>query len=209
MGKVLQNKIADNVSISPLSKAVNSTLKEHSRLKDYSELVNSVLGEYSYIAQYSIVNKSNIGKFCSIGHGSYIGLWEHNMVVTTHSFYLYESSGGFVSGYKDYDKCSVETSIGSDVWVGANAVVLKGVSIGDGAIIGAGSVVTKDVPPYAIVVGNPARVIKYRFSDEDISFLLAAKWWDEPREILQKMVDEEVFLTTDKLRDFYNRKAIN
>ena len=70
------------------------------------------------------------------------------------------------------------TIIGNDVAVMANALIISGVKIGDGAIVGAGAVVTKDVPPYAIVAGNPARIIKYRFSEEQIKALLRIRWWD-------------------------------
>ena len=170
------NRLGEFTDISNTAKVVNSEMKFYSRIKDYAELRDSVLGEYSYISQSSIVNKTNIGKFVSIANGSYIGLWEHNTEVSTHSFYLYEHCGGFVSGYTDYDKDYIETNIGNDVWVGSNAVILKGVSIGDGVIIGASAVVTKRVPPYAIVVGNPARVIKFRYKESDVNWLLSLKW---------------------------------
>lgn len=68
--------------------------------------------------------------------------------------------------------------IGNDVWIGARAMILSGVTIGDGAIIGAGAVVAKDVPPYAIVIGNPGRVVRYRFSEDQIARLLRLRWWD-------------------------------
>lgn len=171
----------------------NSTLKPHSRLKSHVELRDSILGDYSYISSHSVVNKTKIKKFSSIAHGTFIGLWEHNTYVTTHSFYLYETSGGFVKGYENYDRDSEWTSVGNDVWIGANAVVLKGVSIGDGAIVAAGSVVTKDVPPYAIVAGNPARLVRYRFDEEDIGFFNQVQWWDIDREIIQEMVDAGVW----------------
>ncbi|MDX0449090.1 CatB-related O-acetyltransferase [Sinorhizobium medicae] len=77
--------------------------------------------------------------------------------------------------------------IGNDVWFGASCLVLKGVTIGSGAVIGAGAVVTKDVPPYAIVAGNPAKVVKYRFDEETISRLLAAKWWDRDMAVIEKL----------------------
>lgn len=202
------NVIGRSVSISDKARVVKSTLRDYARVKDYAELTNSTLGEYSYLAQFSIVNKTEVGKFCSIGHGAYIGLWEHNMVVSTHSFYLYESSGGFVKGYKDYDKCAVSTYIGSDVWVGANSVILKGKRIGDGAIVGAGAVVTKDVPPYAITVGNPAKIIKYRFAPEEIDFLLKSQWWDYPRDIVQQMVDDEAFYSIETFKDFIRRSGL-
>lgn len=200
--------IGQSVSISDKARVVKSTLRDYARIKDYAELTDSTLGEYSYMAQFSIINKSELGKFCSIGHGAYIGLWEHNMVVSTHSFYLYESSGGFVKGYKSYDKCAVSTYIGNDVWVGANSVILKGRRIGDGAIIGAGAVVTKDVPSYAIVAGNPAKIIKYRFASEEIDFLLQSQWWDYPRDILQKMVDEDALYSIEALKNFIFRNGL-
>ena len=78
--------------------------------------------------------------------------------------------------------------IGNDVWIGTNVIVLGGTTIGDGAVIGAGSVVTKNVPPYAIVVGSPARVIKKRFSQEKILKLLNKKWWNLPVSQLKKYV---------------------
>jgi len=189
----MSNILEDNVVVSESAKVKNSTLKYYSRLKDYTELYSSTLGEYSYISQYSIVNKSIIGKFCSIANGCYIGLWEHNREVTTHSFYLYEHSGNFVDGYKNYDKDNIETIIGNDVWIGANSVILKGVSVGNGVIVGASSVVTKDIPDYAIVVGNPARVIKYRYSKEDIEWLLNLKWWDFSRSRLKDIIKKDGF----------------
>jgi len=190
----MSNSIENHVTIAESAKVTNSHLKQYSRLKEYSELHNSTLGEYSYISQYSIVNKSEIGKFCSIAHGCYIGLWEHNTQVTTHSFYLYEHSGNFVKGYKNYDKDNIVTTLGSDVWVGANAVILKGINVGDGAIIGASAVVTKDVPPYAIVVGNPAKIIKYRYNRDDIIWLLKIKWWDFSRAKIKEIIEQNGFL---------------
>jgi len=187
------NKIEQKVVISPTAKATESILKYYSRLKDYTEIYNSTLGKYSYISQYSIVNKTIIGNFCSIANGCYIGLWEHNTDVSTHSFYLYEHSGNFVKGYKSYDKDSIETKIGHDVWIGANAVVLKGVKVGNGAIIGASAVVTKDVPDYALVVGNPARVIKYRYNKKDIKWLQEVKWWNFSRKKLKELIARNAF----------------
>lgn len=203
----MSNHLGEHVSVSHKAVVRKSTLHDYARLKDYAELIDSELGAYSYISQNSLVNKTEIGKFCSIGHGTYIGLWEHNMAVSTHSFYLYETSGNFVKGYKDYDKCVLSTHIGNDVWVGANSVILKGRTIGDGAIVGAGSVVTRDVPPYAIAVGNPAKILKYRFAPEDIDFLLTLQWWNAPRDVLQEMVDRQLFNALDDLRAYAQQKG--
>jgi chloramphenicol O-acetyltransferase type B len=189
----MENKIEEKVVVAKTAKVTGSTLKYYSRLKDYAEIYNSTLGKYSYISQYSIVNKTKIGKFCSIANGCYIGLWEHNTNVSTHSFYLYEHSGNFVKGYKNYDKDCIETKIGNDVWVGANAVIMKGVNIGNGVIIGASAVVTKDVPAYAIVVGNPAKVIKYRYDKKDIELLEQTKWWNFSRKKIKNIIENNGF----------------
>ena len=81
-----------------------------------------------------------------------------------------------------------DTFVGNDVWIGQNVTVLPGVHIGDGAIIGANAVVSKDVPPYAVAVGNPAVVKKYRFDEETIELLLQLKWWDKPVEDIKEIV---------------------
>ncbi len=189
----MENKIAKKVIISKSAKVIKSTLKYYSRIKDYAELHSSKLGKYSYISQYSIVNKTKVGKFCSIANGCYIGLWEHNIDVSTHSFYLYEHSGNFVKGYKNYDKDKIQTIIGNDVWIGANSVLLKGVVIGDGAIIGASAVVTKDIPPYAVVIGNPAKIIKYRYNQKDIDWLLKLQWWNFKRKKIKLLIRKNAF----------------
>jgi chloramphenicol O-acetyltransferase type B len=185
--------------------ARNSHLNPYSRIKSCAEIIDSELGEYSYISQNSIVNKSVIGKFCSIGPGCFIGLWEHNTDVSTHSFYLYETSGGFVKGYRNYKKDVITTTLGSDVWVGANAVILKGIKIGHGSIVAASSVVTKDVPEYAVVAGNPARIIKYRFSESEIKFMLNTEWWDFRREVIQEMVDNNCFNSYQEFKKYIER----
>ncbi len=197
----MKNKISKIVLISENAKVESSTLAFYSRLKDYSEFRSSVLGEYSYISQFSIVNKTNIGKFCSIANGCYIGLWEHDIDVSTHSFFLYPHCGGFVDEYTDYKKDNIETNIGNDVWVGAGAIIMKGVVIGDGAIIGAGSVVTKNVESYSVVVGSPAKHLKYRFSNDDIEWLSSIKWWNFDRDYLKSIIREGGFSSIIKLKE--------
>ncbi|MFH1772670.1 MAG: CatB-related O-acetyltransferase [Candidatus Omnitrophota bacterium] len=186
----------------------NSTLGNYSRLKPNTEFKSSTLGDYSIVSSFSIINASDIGKFNSIGPGVFIGLWEHNRWVSTHSFYLSEACGEFVKGFGSYEKDELRVSIGNDVWIGANAVILKGVTIGDGAIVGAGSVITKDVEPYSIVVGNKQRLVRYRFEKDDIDFLLKVKWWDFPREVIKDMVDKKVWDKIEKFKDYYRENLI-
>jgi len=180
----------------------------HSRLKPYTELRNSALGDYSIVSSFTLINGADIGKFNSLGPNSAIGLWEHNFWVSTHSFYLSESCGGFVKGFSAYEADPIRVRLGNDIWTGAGINILKGVTIGDGAVIGAGAVVTKDVEPYAIVVGNPHRVVRYRFEKEDIDFLLALKWWDFDRKRIQDMVDNKVWASLDKLKAYCKKHIL-
>ncbi len=205
----MANSLEAFAEISPKSNVANSFLGMYARVKDYAEMRESSLGDYSYISQYSIVNKTVIKKFCSIGPGCYIGLWEHDSDVSTHSFYLYEHSGHFVKGYTNYVKDSVSTYIGNDVWIGANVVILKGITIGNGAIVGAGSVVTKDLPSYSIAVGNPAKIIKYRYDPSEIIWLEQLKWWDFSRDELQAIVDQGAFKDFKLFKTILKHKVIS
>ena len=206
--KKYNNIFSDNAIVSEGCEIMNSEMGYYSRIKPFSHLRDSILGDYSIVSNATYINATDIEKFDSIGYGNYIGLWEHNLFVTTHSFYLYEGSGGFVDGYQSYEKDHIRTIIGNDVWTGANVVVLKGVTIGDGAVIGAGSVVTKDVPPYAIVVGNPGKILRYRFNEKDISLLLKVKWWNFDRKLIQDMVNKEVWNSISKLKDYLNKIVV-
>jgi acetyltransferase-like isoleucine patch superfamily enzyme len=138
------------------------------------------IGMYTHGAcfePYTVDEQTRIGRYCSIARGARI--LNHN-----HPGGFKSTSGIFFNPHFGLcDHSLVEFNpleIGNDVWIGANAVVLPEVNrIGDGAIIGAGAVVSRDVPPYAVVLGNPARVIKYRFEEDVIAALLEERWWDK------------------------------
>jgi virginiamycin A acetyltransferase len=143
------------------------------------------IGDYSYgfpdILDSNVGPTLKIGKFCSFGFGVKILLSaEHqSSSITTYPFDVLWSG---VNG----PPSKGDVIIGNDVWIGYGAMILSGVTIGDGAIVGAGAIVTKDVPPYAIVAGNPARIIRYRFSPASIEHLLHIRWWDWPISKLRK-----------------------
>jgi acetyltransferase-like isoleucine patch superfamily enzyme len=119
----------------------------------------------------------SVGSFCSFAGGVQIFLGGEHRVdwVTTYPFSVRWKSAESISGHP---RTKGNVTIGSDVWIGMEAVILSGVSIGDGAVIGMRAVVTKDVPPYAIAAGNPARVVKMRFDDKTIDRLLKIRWWE-------------------------------
>ena len=149
------------------------------------------MGDYSYISKNAHVANAEIGKFCSIGPNFCCGLGLHptNGVSTAPMFYSSACQNGTTLCKKNIYEESKLTHIGNDVFIGANVFVLDGVTIGDGAVVGAGAVVVHDVPPYAVVAGVPAKVVKYRFDEETIQALLAKQWWNLPPSELTKVRD--------------------
>ena len=153
-------------------------------MKPYKDEATQVeIGEFTYIVDKSEFMYVKIGKFCSIASGVKIGLGGHpvNEFISTYpAFYAKKNSGCKVSFVHKqlYDEFKL-TEICHDVWIGLNAIIMDGVKIGNGAIIGAGSVVTKNVPSYAVVAGNPAKIIRYRFNESQREILEEFKWWDK------------------------------
>lgn len=141
----------------------------------------SSVGDYTYINPYSSVENATIGKFCSIARGVMIGPADHDYSnVSTHPFWYQPFYGFDVRAASGQDHESKRTVISDDVWIGCNAVIRRGVSIQTGAVIGAGSLVTKDVGAYEIWGGIPAKKIKQRFDDVTIQGLMELNWCNLP-----------------------------
>ena len=162
---------------------------------------NIIVGDFTYIADsefeshvthhYDFIgDKLIIGKFCQIAAGVEFVMngANHQMnAVSTFPFYTLEGWDMKPPAASDMP-FKGDTVIGNDVWIGQNATILPGVHIGDGAIIGANSVVASDVEPYTVVVGNPVKLIRYRFDGELTSLLLKFKWWDKPVEEINALI---------------------
>lgn len=144
------------------------------------------IGDYSYVNRGAILFSGEIGRFCSIAHYAQIGAEQHAVRHLSTSPFMYgkNSITGTPSGF---DEFPAPPLIGSDVWIGSAAVIMQGVTIGHGAIVAAGAVVTKDVEPYQIVAGVPAKPIGSRFDDATVERLLKWAWWDLPIEEIKAL----------------------
>ncbi len=181
------NKIQKNCTIGKKVTLNNCIFSEHSRVAEYASVHNTEVGSYSALGRYSKIVHTKIGKYCAISWDTTINAISHPYNHLTISAFPYVPRvGNFVKKRKQTYK---EVIIKNDVWIGANSVIMPGVTIGNGAIIGAGAVVTKDVPDYAIVVGVPAKIVKYRFEEDIIKRLLELKWWDLDPKVIKKNVD--------------------
>ena len=200
-------------------------IKHHVSLKNVITAPNIIVGDYTYyddsvaptefeknnvLFNYpEFGDKLIIGKFCSIASGTkfIMGSANHRLgSVTTYPFNVF--GGSWQENTPDHMSqlpFKGDTVIGNDVWIGRESIIMPGVKIGDGAIIAAYSVVTKDVEPYSVVGGNPARFIKKRFNDELIELLLEFKWWDLPPEklvtVLPLLCDFDLEKVTKKIKE--------
>lgn len=159
------------------------------RRKFFPEKFLCIMGRHSYVGKGFIRahKQTSIGAFCSIGTNVAMGPSQHPITWLSTSPFMYKTNKKIVKSQKLMDWSYEPVVCGNDVWIGNNVIVQDGVKIGDGAIIGSNAVVTHDVPAYAIVVGCPGRVIRYRFSEEVIGQLLDLKWWDLSDEQIAKL----------------------
>lgn len=142
-------------------------------------LRNSQIGDYVYIGDDCVINYATIGNYSCIADGVQIGgmehpYWDHSISPKLSDQYIFGK----------------ETKIGYDVWIAAGCIIKQGVTIGNGAVIGANSYVTKDVPPYAVVFGTPAKIFKYRFNEEVIDKIDKSEYWQNPPQIAKKILNE-------------------
>ena len=181
---------------------LHSSFEGNNRIRAHSAF-SGEMGRCTYLAN-DVMLSGKIGRYTSIGP-------EVRMTYDTHPYQFVSTSPVFHDASKRQvgisycDKSVFDTSIyadrknchriviGNDVWIGYRATLMSGITVGDGAVIAAGALVNKDVPPYAVVGGVPAKIIRYRFDQEKIEFLLKRKWWDDDEAFLR----EQAHLFTD------------
>lgn len=185
-------KRATGAAIDPSATVFDSELGDYAKVGARSILFRTRLGAYSYVAQDARINVLTCGKFCSIGPHVKTGYGMHPVDrVSTHPvFYSNAGQCGTVFRKTVIFEESLETVLGNDVWIGAGAILVDGITIGDGAVVAAGAVVTSDVPPYAIVIGIPAKVLRFRATPEQIAAIRQLAWWDWPHETLRERIDD-------------------
>lgn len=189
--RVENTALDDHASIGDFSRVFPSTLAEWVSLQRNNMIYGAHIGRYSYTGRNTVVWHTDIGAFCSISWNVSIGGADHDYTrLTTHAF-LYDRKDFDLlpAGAAGYDRFAEPCTIGNDVWIAANACVCRGVTVGTGAVVAAGAVVTRDVEPYTIVAGVPARPVKKRFSEDVIARLLATEWWTLPAGLIRENHD--------------------
>lgn len=185
---------------------INSDIHKTAKVNSGSTIVDSKIGRYSYTCYDDEIVNCEIGQFCSISDEVVIGGAEHPMEwVSTSPVFQNVKHSGPNKKFSEFDFEGIKkTVVGNDVWIGKRAIIKAGVTISDGAVVGNGAVVTKDVPPYAVVAGVPAKVIKYRFDDETIQALLQSEWWNMTDEELGKYAHliKDPIAFTKALKDY-------
>jgi len=196
--------VGENVNIK------SSKFEGYNAVHSKSTVKNCNVGLCTYIGNGSSFLYTKIGRYCSIADNVKICIGTHptHFLTTFPSFYydtttqigftFHKGKSIYATIYRKTDiNNNFHVEIGNDVWIGSNALILGGVRIGDGAIIGAGAVVTNDVEPYSIVGGVPARIIRKRFSQEQIEKLLKIKWWNDPIDIIRNNYTD--YIDVDKM----------
>ena len=165
----------------------NSRVDGSAKVEASSEVLNSSFGKHSFCGYGCQINNSDIGSFCSIANGVVIGGGVHPMDWAATSPVFYFGRDSVAAKFSVHERPPPKrTVIGHDVWIGERAIIKAGVSVGIGAVVGMGAVVTNDVGPYEVVAGVPARVLRTRFDPDIVRGLLECRWWEADDEVLRR-----------------------
>jgi acetyltransferase-like isoleucine patch superfamily enzyme len=184
---------------------LNCKFEGHNSIDENNTLISSSLGLGTYIGKNTYFSYTKIGRFCSIASNVHNVFGNHpiDTFVSTHPAFYSKGFPYTFSKIQKFDDIQfispdILVEIGNDVWIGDNVTILGNVKVGDGAIIGANSLVKNDIEPYSINVGSPAKIIGYRFDKETIGFLLDFKWWDKGFDWIKK--NSEDFQNIEEFR---------
>jgi phosphonate metabolism protein (transferase hexapeptide repeat family) len=181
-------------AVDPTAKLVDTELGAYTEVGARTILNEVTMGDYSYVVNDGQITYTTIGKFCSIAAMIRINPGNHPMHRATQAHFTYRASAYFPAESDDADffawRREHHCTIGHDVWLGHGAIVLPGRNIGTGAVIAAGAIVTKDVAPYTIVAGNPARPVRRRFSEAVEDGLMDLAWWNWDHEMLRQALPD-------------------
>lgn len=201
--------LGEQPTVHPTSRIHESELGAWTDIGPHNTISESTIGDYTYFAGDASVIYATIGRYCSIASHVRINPGNHPMHRVTQHHMTYRRQ---MFGFADTDDTEFfqwrrdhHVTIGNDVWIGHAAIIMPGVTIGDGAIVGSAAVVTKHVPPYTIVGGVPAKPIRERFSRDVAARLQAIAWWDWSREVLAERFDDLNDL--DRFLELYEERA--
>lgn len=197
-----EKKLGEKPAIHPTSSIRNSFLGSWTDIGPGVDITESEVGDYTYFAGDASAIYSTIGKFCSIASHVRINPGNHPMlrVMQHHCTYRRVQYGFDTKNDEEFFnwRRADRVEMGHDVWLGHGVIVMPGIRIGTGAVVGSGAVVTKDIPPYAVAVGVPAKVIKMRFEEAVVERVMKSCWWEWDRKTLearfQEFLDIETFL---------------
>lgn len=198
---------ADTPFIHPDCEITDSTFGAYVEIGKGSRVAHSVFGDYSYCDRYADVANAQIGKFANIAAFSRIGATDHPLHTAACHHFLYRSDDYWDDVDRNEDffahRKSRVARIGHDTWIGAGAMIKPEVTLGDGAVVAAGAMVTKDVDPYTIVAGTPAKPLRLRQPREIADRLIALAWWDWPHDRLRQTLEDFRTLDAEAFLEHY------
>jgi phosphonate metabolism protein (transferase hexapeptide repeat family) len=204
-------KLSVEPTVDPSAKLKDVKLGAYTEVGARTILQEVSMDDYSYVVNDAQITYTTIGKFCSIAAMTRINPGNHPMHRATQAHFTYRASAYFDGEADDAEffawRRAHHINIGHDVWIGHGAIVLPGRNIGTGAVIAAGAIVTKDVPAYTIVAGNPARAIKRRFPETVAERLVEMKWWDWEHDALRNALPDFRKLAIEAFLEKYETAA--